>query len=85
MSMGGHLNHDGGTLNLDGGTRPSPSPYNLSSDLNHISHVFRTAWKNLIAKIRKPFERIKLLSRFIPSLLPVQVQTTTRLNACIHE
>ena len=41
--------------------------------------------KNLIAKIRKPFERIKLLNHFSPSSLPVQAKSTTRLNACIHE
>ena len=40
---------------------------------------------NLIAKIRKSFERIKLLNHFSPSSLPVQVNSMTRLKACIHE
>ena len=40
---------------------------------------------NLIAKIRKSFERIKLLNHFSPSSLPVQVNSMTRLKACVHE
>ena len=47
-----------------------------NSHLNHISHVFRTTLlkfliakiaKNLIAKIWKPFKRIKVLTYFRPS------------------
>ena len=45
--MGGHLNLDretlnldGGTLTLDGGTRPSLSPYNLSTVYRYLHQRF---------------------------------------------
>ena len=56
-----------------------------NSHLNHISHVFRSTWKNVTAKIWKELERIKLLTHFSPSTLPMQVKSSTLLNACIYE
>ena len=53
--------------------------------MNHILRVFMTIRKNLIAEIRKPLERIKLLSPFSPSSLPIQVKSNTRKNVCIYE